>query len=569
MDIHPPPGLCLQAWREELGDDPDRGFILDGITHGFNIVNLHCEVDNVETPNHQSALADKETVGAQILNEVALGNYVITDKKPRIVSALGAIPKSDGGVRIIHDASMPIGSSLNDFAAQEEKLKFQTVDDAVALMTEGCYMAKVDLKAAYRSIPISKDSQQFTGLKWKFGSQTHYMYDTKLPFGARLAPGIFTRITQSVKRMLQRKNINASVVVYLDDFLVLAASFEECLQALNILIALLRRLGLNINWKKVVDPCQQMVFLGVELDSLEMCMRLPWHKLVLLRETLTNFSKLKRASKRQMQSLAGKLNWAAAVVHGGRVFLRRLLNDMNSLKAGRDRMRLSADVKADINWWLSCMNSFNGKALLLDRRICYGATTDACLAGAGAAYQGDWVYCHWQSDAPHLQHMHINHKEVLAIILACYRWAPLWRNKRLVIMSDNQAAVGILNRGTCRDKQVMYWLRGVFHLSVVFNFHVSACYIPGYCNVTADCISRLHEPGRLQQLCALMPHIDTGLLWHHMSLPALEHCRHKLARIPAAAGPHGGLLQGTGVCASNSPDLGLPPEVVPGLLWPG
>lgn len=165
MDIQPPPSLCLRAWREELADDPDADFILHGITHGFDIVNLPCGVDNVETDNHQSALADKDAVGKQILHEVALGNYVVTNKKPRIVSALGAVPKSDGGIRIIHDASMPIGSSLNDFAVQDTKLKFQTVDDAVALMTEGCFMAKVDLKAAYRSIPISKDSQQYTGLK--------------------------------------------------------------------------------------------------------------------------------------------------------------------------------------------------------------------------------------------------------------------------------------------------------------------------------------------------------------------------------------------------------------------
>lgn len=569
MDIHPPPGLCLQAWREELENDPDREFILNGITHGFDIVNRPCNVDNVETPNHQSALAEKDAVGAQILNEVALGNYVVTDTKPRIVSALGAVPKSDGGVRIIHDASMPIGSSLNDFAVQDENLKFQTVDDAVSLMTEGCYMAKVDLKAAYRSIPISKSSQQFTGLKWKFGDKNVFMYDTKLPFGARLAPGIFSRITQAVKRMLVRKGINASVVVYLDDFLVLAPSFEDCIQALNILIALLRRLGLNINWKKVVDPCQRIIFLGVELDSLEMCVRLPWHRLMLLRETLTNFSKLKRASKRQMQSLAGKLNWAAAVIRGGRVYLRGILNDLNSLTHGRDRMRLSADVKADINWWLSCMNTFNGKALLLDRRISYGVSTDACTQGAGAAYQGDWVYCHWPSDAPQFQHMHINYKEVLAIVLACYRWAPLWRNKRLVIMSDNQAAVSMLNKGTCKDKHVMYWLRGVFHLSVNFNFHVSACYIPGHCNVTADCISRLHEAGRLQQLCALMPHLDIRRLCHHMSLSGLVHCRLEPARVSAAAGCNGGLLQRTDICASNPADLRLPLEVVPGLLWPG
>lgn len=398
------------------------------------------------------------------------------------------------------------------------------------------------------------------------------MYDTKLPFGARLAPSIFSRISGSVKRMFERKNINASVIVYLDDFLIVAATFEDCLQALSILITLIRRLGLNVCWKKVVDPCQRIVFLGVELDSLEMCSRLPMDKLVQLRETLAKFSRLKRASKRQMQSLAGKLNWAAAVVRGGRVFLRSILNDINALKAGRDRMRLSAHVKADINWWLACMDIFNGKALLLDRRVCYGVSTDACDVGAGATFGNDWVYCQWQTDAPQFQHMHINYKELLAIVLACYRWAPVWRNKRLVILSDNQAAVAMLNRGTCRDKHVMYWLRGVFHLSVAFNFHIWACYIPGYCNVTADCISRLHEMGRLEQLRTLMPQLNMDMcsVLHHISLPVFLHCRSQTTvGLSATAGHYGGLLQRPDLCAGNKTDLRVSSQVIPDLLWPG
>ena len=78
-------------------------------------------------------------------------------------------------------------------------------------------MAKVDLKCDYRYVKISGESQRFTGLKFAVGNQTIYMRDIKLPFGSRLAPGIFHRLTQSVKRMMAKRGFSA-VVVYLDVF---------------------------------------------------------------------------------------------------------------------------------------------------------------------------------------------------------------------------------------------------------------------------------------------------------------------------------------------------------------
>ena len=71
------------------------------------------------------------------------------------------------------------------------------MDCAAKLVKPGWFMAKVDLKSAYRSVNISAHSQLVTGLKWYLGGEWRYFYDTKLPFGARAAPGIFHRLTQA------------------------------------------------------------------------------------------------------------------------------------------------------------------------------------------------------------------------------------------------------------------------------------------------------------------------------------------------------------------------------------
>ena len=49
--------------------------------------------------------------------------------------------------------------------------------------------------------------------------------------------------------MLIRHGIKATVV-YLDDFFIKADTLDECAKAMNILIALLKKLGFQINWKK-------------------------------------------------------------------------------------------------------------------------------------------------------------------------------------------------------------------------------------------------------------------------------------------------------------------------------
>ena len=155
-------------------------------------------------------------------------------------------------------------------------------------------------------------------------------------------------------------------MVYLDDFFIKADSFRECLDALNLVINLLCKLGFHINWKKVNDPCTKIVFLGIEIDSVNMCLRLPDDKLHQICNELLHFQNRTRASKKQLQSLAGKLNFCAGVVFGGRVFLRRIVDSINLLNDDNHKMKLTAGICADISWWQSFMSAFNGKSMLLN-----------------------------------------------------------------------------------------------------------------------------------------------------------------------------------------------------------
>ena len=169
---------------------------------------------------------------------------MVTLTKPVIISELGAIPKPDSTEgRLIHDCSRLPGQTINDYISTCS-FKFQTLDDAVKLLKPSYFMAKIDLRHAYRSVPIHPSNFAATGLKWQFewGDEFVYFYDTRLPFGAKSSPEIFHRITQAVRRMMARRAFD-SVVVYLEDFLVIAPTQQACQLAYSTLFQLLQDLA--------------------------------------------------------------------------------------------------------------------------------------------------------------------------------------------------------------------------------------------------------------------------------------------------------------------------------------
>ena len=89
--------------------------------------------------------------------------------------------------------------------------------------------------------------------------------------------------------------------------------------------------------------------------------------------------------------------------------------------------------------------------------------------------------------------------------MATTRWAPFWNGKRLYVMSDNQAAVGMLNRGTAKHPLVVEALRWLCWLSATHGFHLTARSIPGIQHTAADGASHLLEPGQLARLTACLP----------------------------------------------------------------
>lgn len=121
-----------------------------------------------------------------------------------------------------------------------------------------------------------------------------------------------------------------------------------------------------------------------------MSIRLPADKLSRLTELISAFSRKVSASKRQLQSLAGSLNFVCQVVHGGRTFLRRVIDCVNRLKHSSYRCRLTSDIRTNISWWKEFLDTFNGRRMMLGFRKSLYIQTDASFHGFGAVSDDDW-----------------------------------------------------------------------------------------------------------------------------------------------------------------------------------
>jgi hypothetical protein len=150
--------------------------------------------------------------------------------------------------------------------SQDNLVAYSTIADATSLIKQGTFLAKIDLKSAYRSVPISSSCYDLTGLHWYFKEDLSptFLYDCRLPFGASKSCKICSALTDAVTRMLASKGYTC--LNDIDDFLVIADSELKCKKGLDCLIGLVESLGFEINWKKVEQPARIMVFLGVKID---------------------------------------------------------------------------------------------------------------------------------------------------------------------------------------------------------------------------------------------------------------------------------------------------------------
>ena len=123
-------------------------------------------------------------------------------------------------------------------------------------------------------------------------------------------------------------------------------------------------LGTPVAMEKLEGPATVLTFLGIEIDTKEMILRLPMTKLVELQDLVTSWLGKKSCLKRELQSLAGKLQHACKVVRPERTFLRRAFELVSVTSRKHHHIRLNAMFRSDLLWWSTFLSTWNGVVII-------------------------------------------------------------------------------------------------------------------------------------------------------------------------------------------------------------
>ena len=421
--------------QDELRTHPDQPFVsrlLLDLRHGCRIGYTGPRNGHI-SPNLLSARSHKSIITEALQKEVSLGRLLGPFKDPPHpdirCSGLGVVPKKSGGFRPIMHLSAPAGSSVNDFINKAEfSLRYATIDDAVRLIARhgrNALLCKVDLKSAFRLVPVHPEDWPLLGLFW----DGEYFMDKFLPFGLRSSPALFNRLADALEYVLRNNGVE-DLLHYLDDYFFAGpadAKPETSIAAIRMgtALAILDALDIPVadGDGKVLGPATEIPMLGILLDSSKWEMRLPVDKLAALQTDIQSWLERRQCTKRQLLSLVGSLSFAAKVVPPGRTFVRRLLDLAKSIPQLDTPFDLSEDARQDIKWWHAFLPTWNGRTFFHDvawtRSPDLELYTDASGAGYGAVFGDRWFNGRW---APEQQARSIAWRELYPIALACRVW---------------------------------------------------------------------------------------------------------------------------------------------------
>lgn len=265
-------------------------FILDVVNH------CHIEFQNGIEPKQKqfnvcSVFNEKETeiVTKEIEKLLEINVLVeVQHDNDQFLSPIFLRPKKNGEYRMILNLK-----KLNEFV-EYHHFKMDTFESSLKLITENTYMASIDLRHAYYSVPIAQEHQRFLRFQWK-GKIFQY---TCLPNGISSAPRIFTKLMKPVYSKL--RELGHTNIGYIDDSLLCGDTTEECKLNVSETVKLMSKLGFVIHQEKsIFEPTKRIVFLGNIIDSEKMIVSLTEDKKQKIEEKCRNLL-LKTRQKSEM-----------------------------------------------------------------------------------------------------------------------------------------------------------------------------------------------------------------------------------------------------------------------------
>ena len=154
-------------------------FLLRGMQEGFRIGCVQSKQLRSAAHNMHSTQLHPEVLSQYLAEEIAEGRVIgpfsveIAKASAWYINRFGVIPKqhNPGHWRLIVDLSFPPGTSVNDdidpALCSLKYTKVEEVANVIVQLGAGTKLAKADIKAAYRLVPVHPCDRPLLAMQWK------------------------------------------------------------------------------------------------------------------------------------------------------------------------------------------------------------------------------------------------------------------------------------------------------------------------------------------------------------------------------------------------------------------
>ena len=342
-------------------------YLLDGFSQGFmlqsqGLQSANTDVKNPSIPNQLVAEVQKK-----LQKEIDAGRIIGPFSSPplpnfRVSPIKVAEKKEPGKYRFIHNLSYPYDEDSVNASIPRDKVavQYSTIDDAIAYIKavgRGAFLAKTDIKSAFRIIPVHPSQYHLLGMRWK----GEYFYDTTLPMGCSISCAIFEAFSSAIEWIAKNKLDIPYMTHVLDDFLIVAPSYKESDDQLKRFLSFCDECGIPMAPEKTEGPERSLPFLGITLDVPHFLAKLPDDKLRTCHGLIQRAVAQRNITQKSLQSILGHLNFACRVVVPGRAFLRRIYALTHKALRPYHHIKMTKATKADFNLWSTFLRNYNGR----------------------------------------------------------------------------------------------------------------------------------------------------------------------------------------------------------------
>lgn len=415
------------------------------------------------------------------INKLVVMGTLVKVASSSFISHCRLIPKEGGKWRLIVDLR-----HLNSHI-QHEPCRYESFQDLKDMLRLEDWMVSFDLTAGYHHLPIHSGYRKFFTVR--VGGQLYQF--TELMFGLRPACRVFTKFVRPLVKFLRLLGIR--IHPYLDDFLIADHRRSSLLLQRDLVDLLFKSLGLSRNVSKGVwVPVQKIKHLGLVLDTSMNLVSVPEDKVQLLRSRakfLATYATSHRrwVSKCQLARLSGILMSLHQAVGDARFLCQRFYEAMAQGKGWKVDVKLSHSGLQDL-WRIIHLRSEEMQSPLKQQEPTRVLATDASDFGWGATLDGleasglfdkEWVP------------RHINHKEMLAVILALRMWSANCKGETIRLLIDNQVSMYVIRKRASNSQPIMELFRELHELCNSHKITLVPQYIASKDNVRPDFLSRL------------------------------------------------------------------------------